>query len=317
VARVVDAAVPASQPFKPQKGQLVVVAFVLGLFLGAIASLLLDRLDNTLKGGEDAEFKLKLPLLAATPVLETHERPATMKMFLEHGESMYSESIRTARTSVLLSNIDEPRKIILVTSALPAEGKSSVASNLALAHAHTKPTLLIDADMRRPQVARSFDLPPGAKGLSNLVSGNSDRADCIHSVPHSALKVMPCGDIPPNPTELLLSQRFKETLASLAGEFEMIIIDSPPVELVSDALVIAPQATSTVFVVLANQTAYQLARKGIIRLQRVGANILGVVLNGVDFKKNQKYHGEYTAYGTYGKQYAGYYGGKEGSGSAK
>jgi succinoglycan biosynthesis transport protein ExoP len=212
VARIVDAAVPAAQPFKPKKGQLIAIAFALGLGLGAATSLLLDRLDNTLKGGEDAENKLKLPLIAATPVLETHERPATMKMFLEHGESMFSESIRTARTSVLLSNIDEPRKIILVTSALPGEGKSSIAANLALAHAHTKPTLLIDADMRRPQVARSFDLAPGAKGLSNLVSGEAERVDCIHAVAHSGLRVMPCGDIPPNPTELLLSQRFKETL---------------------------------------------------------------------------------------------------------
>ncbi len=229
-----------------------------------------------------------------------------MRLINAKPDSMFAESIRTARTGVLLSNIDKPKKAILVTSSVPGEGKTVFAANIALAHSATKKTLLIDADMRRPQVSRNLGLAAGAKGLSNLASGTAALEDCVHRVEGTQLDVIPAGDIPPNPTELLLSQRFRDVLAELSQTYEIVLIDSPPVELVSDALVIAPLVTGTIYVVKAMETPYPLARKGLVRLQRVGASILGVTLNHVDFKKAQKYYGQYSAYGKYGYGDYGY-----------
>jgi polysaccharide biosynthesis transport protein len=301
VARVVDEAVPSNIPFKPARSQIVLVSAVLALFLGAMASLLIDRLDNTVKGGEDAEVRLKLPLLSALPAVPEADRKQMACLLLENPHSHFAESIRTARTGVMLSNIDQEHKIVLITSTLPNEGKTTVAINLALAHAQTKRTLLIDADMRRSQVGRSLRMAPGSHGLSNLVAGTSQLAACVQKFKGSDLYVMPVGDMPPNPLELLLSQRFRNALAGLSKHFEMVIIDSPPVELVSEALVLAPLATSTVFVVKAMSTPAPLARKSIQRLQRAGGNMLGVIVNQLDFKHAQRYYGEYGASGyTYG-----------------
>ena len=304
VARVVDTAVPSAEPLKPNKPQIVIVATLLALLIGAMASLLMDRLDNTVKGGEDAEVRLRQPLLAALPAIANPERTKTARLFLDDAHSHFAEAIRTARTGVLLSNLDVPHKVLLVTSSLPGEGKTTVAVNLALAHAQTKKTLLIDCDMRKPQVSRSLGIAPGVKGLTNLVAGSSALADCVYPVPDSNLMVMPVGDLPPNPLELLLSQRFKDVLAALSDDFEMVVLDSPPVELVSEALVLAPLATSTAFVVKAMSTPAPLVRKSLARLQRAGGNILGVVVNQLDFKAARLYHGEYGAssynYGGYG-----------------
>lgn len=313
VARVVDTAVPGAVPVRPVKKQIVLVAAVLALFLGAMASLLLDRLDNTIKGGEDAEVRLKQPLLSALPEVTGKTRQQLARVFLDDQHSHYAEAIRTARTGVLLSSLDVPHKTLLVTSALPNEGKTTVAINLALAHAQTKKTILIDCDMRRSQVAHSMDIPAGSKGLTNLVAGSASLRECLYGVHDSRLLVLPVGDLPPNPLELLLSQKFKDTLAELSKQFEMVIIDSPPVELVSEALVLAPMATSTAFVVKAMSTPAPLVRKSLSRLQRAGANILGVMVNQLDFKRARLYYGEYTA-ATY--NYGGYgYGGQLGYGS--
>lgn len=313
VARVVDPAVVPNRPVKPQKMQIIMIAFVLGLFIGVLASLLLDRLDNTLKTTEDVEAKLKQPLLTTLPLLakDEVERTSTARLFLDQPKSLYSEAIRTARTGVLLSAIDLDKRILLVTSSLPGEGKTTFSINLAMAHAHTKKTLLIDSDMRRPAVSKGLELGKGSKGLSNLVSGTASLEECLQSVDGSDLMILPSGTIPPNPLELLLSQKFKDTLTQLSETFDIIIIDSPPVELVSDALVISPLATGVIYVVKAMDTPYQLARKGLARMRRADGQILGVVLNKLDFAHAEKYYGEYSGYGKYGygtKGYQGAYG---------
>ena len=306
VARVVDPPLVPTSPVKPKKAQIVLIALALGLLTGVLISVLLDKLDNTLKGSEDAEARLKQPILTSLPLLVGEDRKGAMQLINAKPDSMFAEAIRTARTGVLLSNIDAPHKIILVTSSVPGEGKTVFAANVALAHSATKKTVLIDADMRRPQISRNMGLPTGAKGLSNLAAGTASLQECIHRLEGTQLDVIPAGDIPPNPTELLLSQRFKDTLKALAETYEVVLLDSPPVELVSDALVVAPLATGVIYVVKAMETPYPLARKGLMRLQRVDATILGVTLNHVDFKRAQKYYGQYSAYGEYGYGDYGY-----------
>lgn len=308
IARVVDKAIEATSPIKPKKGQIIAIALVMGLFLGMLTALLIDRLDNTLKSTDDVESKLKSPLLTALPVLKKSEtrRTSSARLFLDNPKSIYAEAIRSARTGVLLSAIDQPNRILLVTSSLPGEGKTTFSVNLALAHAQTKRTLLIDADMRRPAITKGLDLPPASKGLSNLVSGASPLSECMVTLDGSSLSVMPAGTMPPNPLELLLSHRFKETLDQLAQHFEIIVIDSPPVELVSDAQVISSHATGVIYVAKAHETPYQLVRKGLQRIRRADGHLLGVVLNQFDFARAEKYHGEYSGYGKYGYGKHGY-----------
>ncbi len=308
IARVVDQATLPKAPVKPQKVQIIAIALVLGLFIAVLAALLIDQLDNTLKSTQDVENRLKAPLLATLPKLAKADtrRSATARLMLDKPNSIYAESIRSARTGVMLSAIDQQHRILLVTSSLPAEGKSTLAINLALAHSQTQRTLLIDADMRRPSVARGLELPPAAKGLSNLVSGSSSLEECLHTLDGSTLTIIPAGTVPPNPLELLLSARFKETLDQLAQQFETIIIDSPPVELVSDAQVIAPNATGVIYVVKAHATPYQLVRKGLAKMHQVGGHLLGVAINQFDFARAEKYHGEYSGYGKYGYGKYGY-----------
>ncbi|GAB4057299.1 GumC family protein [Uliginosibacterium sediminicola] len=297
VARIVDPAVVANNPVKPKKQQIIVIAMILGLFAGVMISLLLDKLDNTINGTEDAERRLSQPVLSALPELSDEEAKNAITAFIDSPDSQLAESIRTARTGVLLSDIDLTHRVLLITSSMPGEGKTTVSTNLAMAHAQTRKTLLIDLDMRRPQIGKRLGMPLSAKGISSLVSGASALGECIYTMPGSTLSVMPAGDLPPNPLELLLSQKFKETLAWLRDQYEVIIIDSPPVELVSDALVIAPMVNRVVFVVRAMKTPYPLARKGILRVQRSGGRMLGVVLNHLDFKKSQRYYGSYSGYG--------------------
>ncbi len=311
VARVIDPAIPPSSPYRPDKRQIVTIALVLGLFVGVMLALLLERLDSTVKTSADVESKLGLPVLASLPIVS--ERGIKTERIVEQNpQAMFSEGIRTARTGILLSAIDEPHRAVVVTSSVPGEGKTTFATNLALAFSQTKRVVLVDADMRRPSIGKLFGREANAPGLSTLVSGNTPPTECIFKVDGSELYVIPSGTIPPNPLELLLSKRFEDTLNKLQEMFEIVIIDSPPVQLVSDALVIARHCTGLVYIVKADDTPYQLARNGVRRLKRAHSNIIGVALNKLDFERADKYYGEYTGYSKYGyKRYYGAYGGKK------
>jgi capsular exopolysaccharide synthesis family protein len=302
IARVVDPAVLMSTPVRPNKSQIILVTFVLGLMLGVMGAILLDRMDNTIKGSESAEIKLQLPVLAVLPSLKGEALANVATLFIREPNSHHAEAIRTARTGIQLSNVDQRHRLIMVTSSVPAEGKTSTAINLALALAQTKRTLLIDADMRRPQVGVRLGMAPNTKGLSNLVTGSAALKDCVHQIEGSSLLVMPCGDVPPNPLDLLVSQRFKDVIRHLQPQLDFIIIDTPPVELVSDAVAVAPMVTSTIYVVRATETPVPVIRKGLSRLQRSGANIMGVIVNGLNFDDAQRYYGE-SVNGGYGNTY--------------
>lgn len=304
VARVTDEARPAQYPVKPKKEQATSIAFVLGILLGALISLLLERLDNTLKSADDVEEKLERPMLTMLPLLGSSEAKSVGRHYLEDPHSVFSEAIRTARTGVLLSATDIPNLSVLVTSSVPDEGKTAVAINLALAEAQTKRALLIDADLRRPSIARQLGLDPTKPGLTSLLTGSATFAQCLQRVPGSSLYAISAGAVPLNPLEMLLSQRFERLVKALAGTCDILIIDSPPVHLVSDALVLSKMATGVLFVVKADSTPYPLVRRCIRALEDVEAKLFGVTLNQLDFKRAQRYYGAYT--GSYYK-YEGYY----------
>jgi capsular exopolysaccharide synthesis family protein len=257
VARVVDPATMADRPAKPKKLQVIFIAFVLGLFLGALVAVLLERLDNTVNRPKMPR-SLGMPVLTTVPLLDIEQGQNPAHHYIDEPKSVFSEAVRTARTGILLSAIDCPNKVLVVTSSVPGEGKSTFAINLAISHAQTKKVLLIDADMRRPTVGKTLGLDSGKPGLSMLVSGSATLESCLQTIEGSSLSILTAGAIPPNPLELLLSQKFKETLDALSEQFDVVIIDSPPVQLVSDAVVLSTMATG-VFVVKAESTPYQIA----------------------------------------------------------
>jgi len=305
VARVIDPAIVPLKPVRPQKTVIVVGALVVGFVLSVLLAFLLEHLDNTVRTGADVETKLGSPLLGLLPLVRRRrDKFEVRRAFAEDKDHVFGEAVRTLRTGVLMTALDSRARTILVTSALPEEGKTSVATNLALALAQLKRTCLVDADMRRPKLASVLSMDPAAPGLSQLIAGTEPPERCIHVYGESGLSVVPSGPVPPNPLEVLSSRRFEEILGRLEKSFDMVVIDSPPVQLVSDAVVLAGIANALVFVVRADATPYPLARGGIEILAKGRAQLIGVVLNQIDFDNAERYYG-------YGKHYG--YGGTRGA----
>ncbi|MBI3715721.1 MAG: polysaccharide biosynthesis tyrosine autokinase, partial [Betaproteobacteria bacterium] len=308
VARVVDPAILSSVPYAPNKTQIVGVAAAVALLIGILLSLLLDRISNTINTAGEVESRLGLPMLGYLQKMQGIGKKSMKSemAFLNDSQSLFSESIRTIRTSVMMSALDSPKKVIVITSSVPEEGKTTVSFNLACALAQVKRVLLVDADLRRPKIGRLIGRDKDAPGLSHLVSGVAPVSECVHQHEQGGFHILPAGFIPPNPLELLSSAKFLEVLEKLKEAFDVVLIDSPPVQLVSDAVVLSQSANTVIYVVKADSTPYQLARNGIKRLAMANAPLLGVVLNQLDLERAEKYYGEYSGYSRY-RGYKGYY----------
>jgi succinoglycan biosynthesis transport protein ExoP len=223
IARVVDPAVVSARPHSPRKLRIIGIAAVVGLILGIMLALLLEYLDNTIKNAEDVDTKLQHPLLGQLPRLKGKIEAGDLQIaFVKDKDPGFSEEIRSIRTGVLLSSIDSPHKVLLVTSSIPGEGKTSVATNIALALGQVRKVCLIDADMRRPTVAKVLGVDTTSKGLSNLVSGSDPTSECLHFNKELGIHVIPSGVVPPNPLELLSSIRFAEAMKWLEDSFDVV-----------------------------------------------------------------------------------------------
>lgn len=304
-ARVVDRAVVPTAPVKPKKSQVIALAGLLAGMVGVGLVLLLNTLNNTFKGTEEVEHKLNLPVLGILPLLKGIKREQIFQLFGNNKNKAFAESIRTIRTSVVLSGLDNPHKVLVVTSSVPGEGKSTVSVNMAYALGQMERVLLIDADMRRPTIAKSFGYPVGSPGLANLVAGTAQLDDCIHS--EGDIDVLSAGVVPPNPLELLSSNRFAEVISELESRYDRIVIDCAPTQAVSDSLVLSQHANAVIYVIKSDATAVPLAQKGVGQLLQNNAPVTGVVLNQVDIKKAQKYGYSYGGY----YDYYGYSSGKQ------
>lgn len=220
------------------------------------------------------------------------------------------ESYKAIRTNILHILKDKDKKWFSVTSPCPGTGKTTVAVNLGITFAELgKKTVVIDADMRKPMLARLFSLR-GSKGLSEFLKGDEDRAKVIETE-HNNLYVVTAGEIPENPSELLSSERFGMLLSKLSETFEYIIVDTPPVGMVTDAAVISSVVSGTLLVIRQNYTDRERFDATVRALKKVDSNILGYVLNAVDEKKYSYRYGRYSPY------YRGYYGGYYGQGKEK
>lgn len=299
-ARMVDEALVPTYPINTKAQVAIATAAFLTFAISVGLILLLHLLNNTFKSSEEIENKLNLPVLGIMPKIKNKKGIPVAQAFHKDADRIFSECVRTIRTSVMLSSIDKPHKTVMVTSSIPGEGKSTVSINIADAIGQMEKTLLLEADMRRPTIAKVMNLPPGAPGLANLIAGNATYEECTQSL-YGGIDAIPAGLVPPNPLELLSSVRFKEVLKELEAKYDRIIIDCPPVSAVSDAVLLSTLAESVIFVVKSESTDQKIVKRSTGTLLQNNAPIKGVVLNQVDVKKAKKkgysYQGYYDYYG--------------------
>lgn len=305
-ARLIDPAVRPFDPVAPRKKLIVGLTFVGSLVMGVLLAFVRELLDATLKSAGEVAERLNVTLLGVLPLMRNRQRKKlrSSMAFIDPSENGFSEATRTIRTAVNLAGMSNPHKTIVVTSSVPGEGKTTLASNLAIALAQMESVLLIDADMRRPSIAKDFGMSNATNGLADIVAGNESFEDCVYRIEEAGIDVITAGHVPPNPLELLSSPQFKVLLGELGERYDRIVIDSAPAQAVSDALVLSTLADGLIYVIRADHTPVHLAQSGIGRLREVSAPLLGVVLNQVDGSKRRGYgYGSY--YGYYG--YHGYY----------
>lgn len=299
-ARIVDSAVVPGWPIKPNTKMIVILFGVLAGLIAVFLTIVLYILNNTFKSTEEVETKLNLPVLGILPVIKKVKEVSVAQTFHKNADKIFAECIRTIRTSVMLSSIDKHQKIVMVTSSIPGEGKSTTSINIADAIGQMEKTLLLEADMRRPTVSKVLNLMPGTPGLANLIAGNATYEECVHEL-YGGIDAIAAGVVPPNPLELLASDRFKEVIRELEGKYERIIIDCPPVSAVSDAVLLSTIAESVIFVIQSDSTDQKVVQKSVGTLLQNNAPIRGVILNKVDIQKSKKqgytYNGYYDYYG--------------------
>jgi capsular exopolysaccharide synthesis family protein len=309
-AKVIDLAEVPTAAIAPNKKRIIAMASAAALMFAVGLVVLLEMLDATLKTGDDVEQRLGLPTLGTLQLLSRSQLKdrSPARFILQDRKSSFAESIRTIRSGVLLSSLDSPHKVVMITSTVPGEGKTTVAVNLALSLAQVEKVLLVDADMRRPSVGKYFELPKDRPGLSDFVAGSVNEEEAIYQ-DESGLSVIPAGVIPPNPSELLSSERFMRHIEEFSRQYDKVIIDSAPVQAVSDPIVISKTTTGVVYVIKSDATPYPLVQSAVRKLLRVNASIIGVVLNQQDTARSSRYYyyGKYGVYSRYGRYYDSYY----------
>jgi len=310
--RIVDPAMIPSYPSRPAKARNVTLAFVVGLVGGIGLALIREYMDNTVKSPDDIESLVRLPSLAVVPQFASSNGNGTgskrkvlpgfssngqqkrMELVAQHlPKSQMSEAFRALRTSLLLSRADHPPQVILVTSALPREGKTTAAANLAVTLAQLgDKTVVVDADLRKPGVGRLLNMTGGNyAGLSSYLAGASSLDLVI--VPHPTipnLAAIPTGPLPPNPADLLSSHKLAEAILELRKRFKFVVIDSPPVMAATDAVILSVQTDGVLLVVRSGETPKEAFTRTRDLLVSVKCNILGVVLNAVDASAPDYYY---------------------------
>lgn len=291
--KLLDYALVPSNPIKPRPNLNIAIAFVLGGMLGLGIIFLLEYLDNTFKGPDDVERKLKMPILGAVPMMDGNESSIKLVTFSEP-KSPISEAYRMLRTNIQFSNLDNKLKSIVVTSTGPSEGKSTSISNLAVTMVgQGNRVLLIDADLRKPQIHKIFNLDNDI-GMTSVLMGER-MEEAVKNIDGMSLHVLTSGPIPPNPSELLGSNAMKKFLEDCSKEYDVVLIDSPPAGVVTDSAVLSTIADGTLYVVAVGQAHTEQALKAKDMLTKVQANIIGALVNkiNVDRRKYQNYYSYY------------------------
>ncbi|HMG20585.1 MAG TPA: polysaccharide biosynthesis tyrosine autokinase, partial [Kofleriaceae bacterium] len=309
--RGLDKAMLPLKPVSPNMQTNVAIAAILALMAGIAIIFLIVFLDRSIKSTGDATQAADAPVLGVIPQLTSgdlgsNDDDRARDMYVhENPKSSIAECCRSLRTNILFSAADRQLKTIVVCSANPREGKTTSVIYLGTTMAQSgQRTLIIDTDMRRPRLHRSIGVPL-SPGLSNLLIGEDDYDNLIKPTEVANLFILPCGLTPPNPAELLLTKRFEAVLGELSRRFDRIILDSPPIQAVTDAVVLSKRVDGVVLVVRASKTMRDELRRSARMIRDVGGSIVGVIVNELDARDSYYGYG-YGGYG-YGR-YGGYYG---------
>ena len=297
--RVIDKAEIPQFPIKPKTSRNLMLSVIIGLMFGIGSALFLEHLDNTIKMPEEIKEYLKIPFLGPVPFISPDGIPhqANKDLVTIHSpRSAASESYRGIRTGILFSSADNPPQVIVVSSASPQDGKTTSASNLAVCMANTESrVLLMDCDMRRPNIHKVFDLGRNI-GLSGILVGTNNLKDAIVASPVDGLDILPAGLTPPNPSEIIGSKKMAQLIGTLREKYDRIIIDTPPISSVTDAAVLSRMVDSVLLVVRAGETPRPVIQNALEQLKTVNAKILGVVLNAVSVGRDGYYYYQYQNY---------------------
>ncbi len=309
---ILDAARKSTVPVRPNMRLNLLLGALLGLFGGVAFAFAVEFFDNTVKGREDVEEAVGLTFLGMVPRVrhERRGRHAAEEKPYEGPPELYvhyrpmstvAEFSRSIRTNLLFMSPDQPLRCLLVTSPSPQEGKTTFAINLGINMAASGgKTVIVDTDMRRPRLHSTFEVS-NHRGVSNYLIGKDPITEFVQSTEVPNLDLLPCGPRPPNPAELLHTERFAELIEELKQHYATIIFDSPPVNLVTDALVIATQADGVVVLAKYGKTTREALRHTRRQLETVNARVLGCVLNDLDLER--KGYGYYYAGRYYGYRY--------------
>jgi capsular exopolysaccharide synthesis family protein len=326
---IIDRAEVPRFPISPRKKMNLALALLLGLFGGVGLAFFAEYLDNTIKGAEDVEQLTGLPSLGVVPHYDAAEDGRDPKavhpavggdpagsagpagqddadppwvrslpygfelMSFHHPDTPFSEYYRTIRTSIMFSAAGRPMKCIAFTSTMAQEGKTSTVTNLAISFSQlNQKVLVIEADLRRPRLHLIFKVRR-IKGMSNYLAGQTPLIEAAQVTSIENIWVLPCGPLPPNPAELLNSQKMKDLIDEAKQIFDIILIDTPPLLAVIDPVIVASVADGVAIVVRSNKTARKPFARAVEELKKYNANIIGVIVNDIKMSKQDFYYRDY------------------------
>lgn len=314
---IAEIAIPPDTPVSPRRLTTVVAAMFLSTLFGIGLALFLEYLDDTIRTTEEVENLLRLPALAAIPTIDSmpkrrlllvggnkeeeegDSRPNSELLIFSDPKSSLAEAYRQLRTSILLSTAGHAPKSLLITSSLPAEGKTTTAVNTAISLAQTgAKVLVIDADMRRPRLHSVFGIGNG-QGLSTILSSEMKPEEIVAVAQYdseSKLFLLPSGPIPPNPAELIGSQQMANLLRVMSDEFTHVVVDSPPIASFTDGVLVASMVDGVILVVHSGKSSRQVVSRSRQLLHDIGAKVFGVVLNNVNLRSQDNYYYYQTYY---------------------
>jgi non-specific protein-tyrosine kinase len=293
-----DPAVPNYSPVQPQPMRSAMLAAIVGFMIAAGVIFLIAFLQDEIRDPEEITRKWGVPVLGLITTYKTNGSPI---ITMAQPRAPVSESFRSLRTSLQFSSVDHPLKTFLITSASPSDGKTSVVANLAAVMAqNNKEVVVVDGDLRKPRLHRVFALSNRIGLTDYFIRSSGNLSGVVKKTGAKGLSVITSGSLPPNPSELLNSTKMIEIIDLLEHRFDNLILDTPPLLAVTDALVLAPRADGVILVIDPSKTKRGALRHAIEQLRQVNANLVGVVLNNIKVKRSQYY---YNRSYYYGKQY--------------
>ncbi|WP_448550707.1 GumC family protein [Thalassotalea montiporae] len=288
--RFLDKAIIPKSPFSPRKSLFVAISFVLSFIAISIYIVMRELLVDTLNSRRKLESFNEAPVLAVLPRFKQRTTKGEDKYITDN---RFVEAVRTLRTSLLFNSEKKPPKVIAVTSSVPNEGKSTVALHLARSYSEMEKVLLIEADMRHPTVAKNLNLDPFRPGLSNLLAKTHQINECIVRDKHAKLDILTSGISPANPLAFLSMKRFDMLIKVFGNFYDRIIIETPPVNAVSDAVIISRLVESVLYVVHGTKTKREQITSGLRMLNQVKAPIEGIVINQSESIDTSRYQNKY------------------------